>query len=43
MKLTKITSLLLAASLSLSLTACGAAPVSSESAAESASVSESVV
>ena len=43
MKLTKITSLLLAAALSLSLTACGAAPVSSESAAESASVSESVV
>ena len=43
MKLTKITSLLLAAALSLSLTACGSAPASSESAAESASVSESVV
>ena len=41
MKLTKITSLLLAAALSLSLAACGAAPASSESAAESAAVSES--
>ncbi len=42
MKLTKITSLLLAVALSLSLAACGAAPASSESAAESVSVSESV-